>query len=134
MAISWKVAAAGGAALGLGIGGFTAANADDPSFEPVRDVDLQSARDSISSLSSPIRVTSTTVKEASVSPVAPAPAPAPAVDSAQSAASPVPAPAPAPAPVYDDTASPVQPAPSGGGDSDSAASAASAASAGGDST
>ena len=131
MAITWKVAAAGGAALGLGIGGFALNSQDDTSFQQIRDVDLQSARDSISSLSSPIKVTTTTVKEASASPVTPAPAPAPAptVDSAQSAASPVtPAPAPAPAPVYEDSVSPVQPAPSGTDDS------ASAASVGGDST
>jgi len=129
MAITWKVAAASGAAIGLGIGGFALnSSADDSSFQPVRDVDLQSARDSISSLSSPIKVTPpTTVKEASSSPVAPAP-PA-ASDSAQSAASPVPAPAPvpaaptpapAPAPAYDDSASadsPVQPSTGGGGDS-----------------
>ena len=128
MAITWKVAAASGASIGLGIGGFALnSSADDGSFQPVRDVDLQSARDSISSLSSPIKVSPpTTAKDASASPLAPAP-PA-ASDSAQSAASPTPAPAPtptpspapAPAPAYDDSASadaPVQPSTGGGGDS-----------------
>lgn len=133
MALNWKVAAAGGAVLGLGIGGFTIAGADGDDTQPVRDVDLQSARDSIASLSSPIRVpsTSTTVAAASAqsanSPVAPPATAGTASVSAQSVDSPAPAPAPAPAPpapVYDDSASPVQP--SGGGESVSAQTAASA--------
>lgn len=126
MAITWKLAAAGGATLGLGIGGFVLDDRSSTAFEPIRDVDLQSARDSISSLSSPIRVAPpTTVQEASTSPVAVAPAPAPPAVAADSASSPVPAPpaptpAPAPAPTFDDSASPVQP-PQGGGDDSASA-------------
>ena len=72
MALNWKIAAAGGTALGLGLGGLTLAGADDPDRQPVRDIDLQSARDALSSLSSPIRVTTTVPDD---SPVAPVPAP-----------------------------------------------------------
>lgn len=132
MAMNWKVAAAGGAVLGLGVGGFVLTDDDSAEFQQVRDVDLQSARDAISSLSSPIRVTPpTTVQDASVSPTpAPAPAPAPASVSAPSADTPVPAPAPAPAPTYDSASasSPVQPPSADSASSFSAASAASGAS------
>jgi len=124
MALNWKVAAAGGAVLGLGVGGFTIAGADDTDVQPVRDVDLQSARDSISSLSSPVRIPTTTTAADAVGSVQAPATPPPAV--AQSDDSPVAAPAPAPAPpapAFDDSASPVQP--SSGGSDDSASAAAS---------
>lgn len=112
MAMNWKVAAAGGAVLGLGVGGFVLTNDDGGSeFQQIRDVDLQSARDSISSMSSPIRLTPPTT-------VAPAPSVDSASVSADTPAPPVtarptpPPPAPAPAPVPNQSFSsdsPVQP-------------------------
>ena len=121
MALNWKVAAAGGAVLGLGIGGFTIAGADGADTQPVGDADLQSAQDSIASVSAPVHIAPDVPTESDVES-------APEVDDVESAASPV---APAPevdvaedsvdtpepvaeavvpvAPEFDDSASPVQP-------------------------
>lgn len=83
--INWKVAAISGAALGATIGGFSLAGADNDDSPTIRDVDLQSHREDLRSLSSPVEVLA---GDDSVSADSPA-APAPAIDSPDSPASPV---------------------------------------------
>lgn len=123
--VNWKVAALGGAAIGAAVGGFTLAGADSTDTQPVRDVDLQSYRDDLRSLSSPVEVTTTTQAPASAPTTVGSPASALSVDSPVAPAPQPPVQAPAPAPVYDSPdspASPVQPVSQDSADSFSAAS------------
>src|SRR5690554_2962162 len=126
--INWKVAAIGGAAIGAAVGGFTLAGADDSDTQPIRDVDLQSYRDDIRSLSSPVEVTTTT--KAPTATVAPAPQSPVSPPSPVSANSPVaPRQAPAPAPMYSPASPPSAPSVTSAPSAQSAASVASAPSA-----
>lgn len=124
---NWKVAAAGGALLGVGAASLIGVGNDPTQLQsdPIGAVSLReqntaSPNRSVASLASP-RSTTVTVPPTTAAPApapapapvpapAPAPAPAPSPASVRSVASPPPAPAPAPAPVQTWSApSPVSP-------------------------